>query len=392
VHEESPLAAAYALVARIGPFPVMSRRRVLHVVLDLQAGGLERVVADLITGTDHARFELHLLAIRFLGRHAAGLEAFAALHTAPPQSRLSLIRPVALTRTIRGIAPDIVHTHSGVWYKASLAARLAGVPRVLHTDHGRHLPDPWIDRELDARAARRTDLVVAVSDALARQLASTVVGDPGQIRVVRNGVDTQAFAPAPDASPARFDWSSGAIVIGSVGRFDRVKGYDVMLDAFSRFLGEWTGPETLLVLAGEGPEEAALRAMAATLGIAHRVRFVGWRSDTPQLYRSFDLFTLASRSEGTSVSLLEAMSSGVPPVVTDVGGNAAILGPRLAHRLVPAEDPGALAASWMAALADLSARESERRTARARVEADWSLAAMVRHYEALYDQLGSPLS
>jgi D-inositol-3-phosphate glycosyltransferase len=84
------------------------------------------------------------------------------------------------------------------------------------------------------------------------------------------------------------------------------------------------------------------------------------------------------------VSLLEAMSSGLCPVVTEVGGNAAVLGPELAHRLVSPEDPEALAAAWQAALGDPAARRSDGTTARARVERHFSLAAMVRSYESLY--------
>src|SRR5882762_946291 len=106
-----------------------------------------------------------------------------------------MIWPGGLTRAIRAIAPDVVHTHSGVWYKASLAARRAGVPRLVHTDHGRYYPDTWKARLLDGIAARRTDAVVAVSEALARELAGAVVPKRSPIAVVVNGVDTERFRP-----------------------------------------------------------------------------------------------------------------------------------------------------------------------------------------------------
>src|SRR2546422_9963026 len=94
---------------------------------------------------------------------------------------------------IRSISPYVVHPHSGVWYKASLAARRAGVPRIIHTDHGRPHPDPWMARFLDGLAARRTDVVVAVSEAPRRQLAGTGVPRPARIRVIVNGVGTSRF-------------------------------------------------------------------------------------------------------------------------------------------------------------------------------------------------------
>jgi glycosyltransferase involved in cell wall biosynthesis len=94
---------------------------------------------------------------------------------------------------------------------------------------------------------------------------------------------------------------------------------------------------------------------------------------------------MSSRSEGTSVSLLEAMSAGLCPVVTDVGGNAAVLGEALRHRLVPAERPDLLAAAWRAALVDPDRREADAIRARERVLEASGLDAMVRAYEALYE-------
>src|SRR3989454_7362719 len=88
----------------------------------------------------------------------------------PPRSTLF---PYTTLFRSRAVAPDVVHTHSGVWYKGSLAARHAGVPRLIHTDHGRHHPDPLSARVLDGLAARRTDVIVAVSEALGHQMADT---------------------------------------------------------------------------------------------------------------------------------------------------------------------------------------------------------------------------
>ena len=98
------------------------------------------------------------------------------------------------------------------------------------------------------------------------------------------------------------------------------------------------------------------------------------------------IFTMGSRSEGTSVSLLEAMSAGLCPVVTNVGGNAAVLGPALQHRLVPPVNPDALAAAWTAALTDDARRAADARAARERVLAEFSVGAMVRGYAATYKE------
>jgi glycosyltransferase involved in cell wall biosynthesis len=119
------------------------------------------------------------------------------------------------------------------------------------------------------------------------------------------------------------------------------------------------------------------------------VRFLGWRDDVPALHAAFALFTMSSHSEGMSVSLLEAMAAGLCPVVTDVGGNRAVLGPALAHRLVAPANPLALAGAWESALADPARRAADGQAARQRVQQEFSVQTMVRRYEALYRESSS---
>lgn len=366
----------------------MARLRVLHVIQNLNYGGMERLLADLVLRADPADFEPHVLVLQYLGRFGRELEGHATLHVSLPLPKWSLLFPEPLARQLRAIAPDVVHSHSGVWYKTAKAARVAGVPRLIHTEHGRAAPDPFKARLLDGLASGHTDVVVAVSEVLARQLEASVVRGRATIRVIPNGVDTERYCPRADNGRIRAELQipGGAAIIGSIGRLERIKGYDVMVAAFAALVagGGDSGWSAQLVIAGDGAERPRLQEIAGRLGVADRVHLLGWRDDPIELLSAFTVFTMSSRSEGTSVSLLEAMSSGLCPVVTDVGGNAAVLGPELAHRLVPPEDPEALAVAWRLALSDPAARRSDGTTARARVELHFGLPAMVRSYEALY--------
>lgn len=365
----------------------MNRIRVLHAVPDLLFGGLQRLVVQMATLLDPSRFEPHVLVFGRTGPLAGALVGQAPLHQLPPQPAWSLVWPGELAERIRALRPDIVHSHSGVWYKSARAARMAGAPLVVHTDHGRQVPDPWQARLVDHLASRLTDVVIAVSEPLADRLRRHVVAHPDRVRVVINGVDTEALRPGGASSlRAELGLAPGTLVLGSVGRLERIKGYDVMLESFGCLARQEPGLPAALVLAGDGGERPALEARARELGLADRVRFLGWREDLPRLLATFDLFVLASRSEGTSVSLLEAMSAGICPVVTDVGGNADVLGPALRHRLVPSEAPEAIARGWLAALADPAARAADAALARARAEEHYSLRAMVRSYEAIYEE------
>jgi glycosyltransferase involved in cell wall biosynthesis len=363
------------------------RTRVLHVIQNLNYGGMERLLADIVRQVDPERFESHILVFQYLGRFSEGLEGIATLHQAPPMSRWSMVRPSAIARLMRSIAPDVVHSHSGVWYKASLAARMAGVARVIHTEHGRKHPDPWLARLIDGMASSRTDIVVAVSDAVGEQLRRGVVRGRCRVQVILNGVDTSLHRPMPDDGRVRSELGieAAAPIIGSIGRLEPIKGYDIMVEGFARLLRDWRGPDApVLVIAGDGSERDRLVAASHGAGIASQVRLLGWRDDVHALLAAFDLFTMSSRSEGTSVSLLEAMSSGLCPVVTDVGGNAAVLGPALRGRLVRPLDPDALARAWDDALRSPSRRAADAHAARSRVIDHYSLQHMVESYEAAY--------
>jgi len=348
---------------------------------------MERLLADIVRHIDR-RFENHVLVLQYVGRFGEGLNEFATMHVADPLPRWSMLWPAPLIRQIRRIAPDVVHTHSGVWYKASLAARRAGVPLLVHTDHGRQSPDPFRARFIDRRAARRTDVIVAVSDALAEQLAATIVRDRRRIHVVHNGVDTECFRPRDDTGILRRDLmlAPPVPIIGSIGRLEPVKGYDVMIEAFAKLRRlSPVDPAPVLVLAGEGSERRRLEDLAAARGVGSEVHFLGWTDAIHDLHSAFAIFAMSSRSEGTSVSLLEAMSAGLCPIVTDVGGTAKVLGRGLRHRLVPAENPDALAAAWLDALTCPARREGDAASARARVVESFGLAPMLRRYEELYD-------
>jgi glycosyltransferase involved in cell wall biosynthesis len=135
---------------------------------------------------------------------------------------------------------------------------------------------------------------------------------------------------------------------------------------------------------GEGSERPALEQRVRAHGLSGAVHLLGWRDDIRNLHAGFTLFTMSSRSEGTSVSLLEAMSAGLCPVVTDVGANGAVLGEPLRHRLVPSEQPAALAAAWLDVLRDPVRRCHDAAAARSRVIAEYGLDAMVQAYERIY--------
>lgn len=383
-------SAAAPLIETLPREPVRDARaavRVTHVVFDFEGGGLETLVAAMARHFHGSTVQLSLVTLGGrVGRLGAAVRhCFDAFEVVRPLRGVSLAFPIGVARAIRRTRPDVVHIHSGCWLKGARAARLAGVPRVVFTEHGREHDDPWLRRFIDRRAAASTDTVVAVSDRLATYLATRVGIAPGKIRTIHNGIDTTRFTPGPAKAALRASLSipDDALVIGSVGRLETVKAYDRLLDSTARLRDLLSRP-LVVVIAGDGTQRDALIAHARSLGLSDCVRLPGWIEQPVDFYRLLDVFVLSSLSEGQSVSLMESMACGIPPVVTDVGSNAEMLGSELSSQVVPFGDPDAMATALREVVTDAGWRAKIRAIVRQRAVALYSIEEMTTQYERLY--------
>jgi glycosyltransferase involved in cell wall biosynthesis len=142
-----------------------------------------------------------------------------------------------------------------------------------------------------------------------------------------------------------------------------------------------------LVIAGDGPCRRALEEQARSLGISAQVEVLGMQTNIPEILNGFDIFTLSSTTEGTSMTILEAMACGVPVVATDVGGNREIIDPPNCGLTVPAVNSAALASAYLELLRDPDRRRQMGISGRQRILEHFSLQAMAKQYADLYDQL-----
>jgi glycosyltransferase involved in cell wall biosynthesis len=177
------------------------------------------------------------------------------------------------------------------------------------------------------------------------------------------------------------DWSD-ALVIGHVARLVPVKNQALLLRAFQQVAQRV--PRTRLVILGDGPLRAELVAQSADLGITDKIRFVGAVADVAPWLREFDVVALSSNAEGMSISILEALATGLCVVATNVGGNGELLDHGRAGRLVPPGDVSAFADALTAVLTNEPLRVRLGRAGRAHVERHYGDATMVDAYEQLY--------
>lgn len=371
--------------------------KVLHLITGLARGGAETALSRLVGAKDPGGIE-HVV-VSMLDEGAIGAEIRAAgvtVHALGMRPGRPSARGLwALRRLLRRERPDIVQT----WlYHADLLGTVAtrglgGAPLVWNIRRGiAHREDYGktlfaLIRVL-ARLSRIPAAVIANSQA-GRRAHEGFGYRPRRWAVIPNGVDTDRFGPDPEARDAvRREWGVGARerLVGFVGRLHTVKDPEGFLAAAGRIAKEVD--DVRFVLVGDDPEgrRPALDRVARDAGVADRVVWAGPRSDMARVYNAFDLFALTSHSEGFPNVVVEAMATGLPCVVTDVGDAAEIVGPTGA--VVPPRDPEALAREIARKLSrPPSESQAEGRAVRDRAVDRCSLGRMVREYAALYDSL-----
>lgn len=377
--------------AKTSPMPSSGPIKVFQMVLSMKAGGLERVVHELAFRLSGNGMEIH---VGCLDEGGALLDDLAARGI---PTRVFGKRPVPLDwglvvrlrRYLRREGIQVLHSHNtGCMLYGALAAAANGGVRRVHTDHGRSDPDSlkvFLEERIACRGCRG---VVAVSHPLAGYLESKVRIPREKIEVIANGVDPERFRlPGGDESfRQRFrreaGWCGEDVVLGLTARMDPVKNLPWLVRAFSRLADDHPGVRLLLL--GDGPERETVRRLVAELGLEPKVRLIPWCEDTADYYHCMDILVLCSLSEGTSMTILEAMASGLPVVASRVGGNSELVVEGQTGRLFDPDSEDQFREQLAPLIAQPDLRQALGRRGRERVEAHFGLDGMLSRYARLY--------
>lgn len=373
---------------------------VAHVITGLGGGGAEHMLQKLVAGSDRTRFRHVVASI------AGGGVMVDQLRAVDVEPLVLSLRPGAqalrdwmrLRHWLKEQRPDVVQTwmyHSDLI--GGLAARSLGLRNIA-----------WNIRTTEpskATLARSTAAVVSINAALSRAIPRRIVTcaraavashagygyDATRFEVIPNGFDTTRFQPDPYARRRlreELGIAADRCVVGLVGRWAVRKDIPTFIDA-ARRVADLSQVDFLLCGEGLSPRNAELAELVAHVGVpATRWHLLGERSDIADVLNACDVFTLSSRSEGFPNAAGEAMSCGLPCVVTDVGDSAWLVGD--AGLTVPPEAPAALASAWRRLLQEPTEALSARgRRARHRIEQDFSIERAVEHYERMYKALAS---
>lgn len=362
---------------------------VAHVVWSLQVGGLERIVVELVKRLDPSMFASIVCCLEFEGELAQAVrQAGGTVIRFDKRPGRDLGLPFRLASCFRQHRVDIIHCHNyGPLAYGSIAAKLSGGARVIHTVHG---PDASMRSE--QRFYQRLKLVnqvVAVSEHV-REVAIHRGGVPrGRIETILNGIDVDSYATKQTDSRARIRGELGLDgddqLVGIVARLTPEKDHGTLLRAVARL--RESDERVHLALVGDGELREELTRLSERLGIRAHTHFLGTRTDVPDVLSALDVFVLSSKIEGLGITLLEAMAAGVPVIGTAAGGIPEVIADGDTGRLTPVGDPHAMAeaVSWVLSHSDDAARMARR--AATLVRERFGFGVMVARYETLYSRL-----
>jgi glycosyltransferase involved in cell wall biosynthesis len=377
--------------------------RVLHVITRMVVGGAQENTMLSCALIDPVLFPSTLMTGPETGLEGSlhGEAQARGVHVIVEPSLVRRISPwhdflatLRLMRAMRAGRYDVVHTHSSkAGILGRIAAKLAGVPVIVHTAHGWGFNEEqpwylyWLYVALERMCAPFASAIVVVGAPNQDKGLALGIGRADQYRLIRSGIEVHVFrdvAISRDEARRRLGLPREAFVIGSVGRLEGQKAPLDLLAAFVPVAAEHPG--THLVYVGEGFWRGDLEAAIARAGLEGRVHLTGLRRDVPELLRAFDVFALASRWEGLPRVFPQAMAAGLPIVATRVDGAPDAITPGENGWLVDVGDTAAMTEHFRALASDPATARRMGAAGRARVE-EFSAKRMVEGLAELYAQL-----
>lgn len=362
--------------------------KLLLLAVGLGVGGTESHVLELASRLDRARFDVTVCALKGEDVIAAELRSRGVrVITLGGRGVLDGRVLVRLWRLLRRERPDIIHAFL---FWANLACRLVG--RLLHVKirlssyHDVAVRRIWHQLIPDRLTMPWTHAIVCCSEAVCRSVRAQLGGEEKKYVTIPFGVDVDRHVGAGSLQRRDLGLREELAVLGTVCRLvEPKKGLGILLQAVARFRERLPSPGLQLLIVGEGPAYQSLREQSERLGIAPWVVFAGVRRDIPALLPLLDIFVLPSLYEGFGIAILEAMAAGRPVIATETGGIPEVVIHRETGLLVPPGNPEALADAIQWVLSHPEDAKALGARGRERAYKHFSIEAVVRQHEALYE-------
>lgn len=360
--------------------------RVLFLVTSMPVGGAETLLVNLVRRLDPARFAPEIVCLKERGPLGEELSSQMPVHSQLLSSKFDLRILPRLWRIMRRPRADAVVTVGAgdKMFWGRIAAKLAGVPVIASAIHSTGWPDGI--GKLNRLLTRWTDAFIGVADAHARHLVEQEGFPESKVHCIYNGIDCDRFAPRDSAAlRSKLAIDQGVPVVGILAALRPEKNHELFLEGARLILER--APATQFLVIGDGPRRADLEALSNRLGVADAVRFLGTRSDVPELLAACDLVALTSHNEASPVSILEALSSGAAVVASNVGSVSETVVDGVTGLLFAPGDVNSYATAMLDLIGDSLTREKLAAEGRRRVAQRWSLQSMVHGYEQLIEKI-----
>ena len=361
--------------------------KILHVTFNMGIGGTEQVIRQIIENSDPDKFIHEILCIDGeigpLGQELQKKGFHVQQTQRQPGTDFKLMK--FIRRLIKQRNIDVLHCHQYTPYFYGVLSALWVKTKVIFTEHGRFYPDRHNARRryVNPLLALATDHITAISRSTADAVATYEYMPREKIQVIYNGIkEIELAGVTRDSLLQELDLSPDYRYLGTISRLQPIKNQTMMINAFFKVKEQL--PDIKLVLIGDGEKMPELKQLTESLGIEDDVIFTGFLNDPQRFITLFDIFLLSSFSEGTSMTLLEAMSLTKPCVVTDVGGNPEVVENNVTGYVVPSDDDELFSAAILDLLSDDGKRSSFAAAGRQKYLNSFTVAKMNDDYHKLY--------
>ncbi len=356
---------------------------IAYIIDHLRSDGTQRVLSQIVAGLAKRG---HMQTIICLN-DSCDDSLLQTLHSSPAEvqiiGNLKLIVGVGtwpIISILRRKSYDAVVTfllYSDIYGRA--AAHLCHVPHIVSSIRARNVHYNGLQRFLVRFTMRWADSVVLNSRQIYEYAIQEERASPEKVTVIPNGINMEPYLLPSDRSGIfqELGITQDASLIGSVGRLDRQKGYDILFAALAKL----ERPDWHLVLIGAGSEERALKEQMISLGLSKQVHFTGYRRDVPRLLRALDLYVQPSRYEGMPNALMEAMAAGCPVIASDVDGNCELIKNGVHGWLVPVEDITTLAQTIRFVILNQDIAKQCGQLGKVRIQNEYNQQTMVDSWE-----------
>lgn len=366
--------------------------RVIHIVISLEPGGLEKLVVDMANWLNSKAPDLADICC---------LDSAGQLSGAVKSGRVTVLNAdrgkwpydfkavSGIRKLIKDYPEEIVlHAHNlAAWQYAVLAKRGTSA-KLVYTQHGANIHNYGLTNRIRSKILSRfTDKIVAVSKTTARSVSEAYSIPAERIDIIYNGVDTTIIPSGIQEIKKQHSKKSGldpdCFVVGSVGRFSPEKNYSLLVRAFAEFSSEVRNSK--LILVGDGPDAENIKKAIRDSGIDSRCILPGMQKDIWPWYSVMDVFCLSSISEGVPVSMLEAGGVGLPVILTDVGGCSEVIENGRHGLIVPPSDKASLVNAMKLLYSDAGLRTRMSAEIKTHIHNNFPLNIMMQAYEDVYE-------